>query len=80
MCDIVFITPNMDGDIAAEAMGTLQLMTILKQNGMECDVLPFFRIGDVAQFDQFLENAMQMIAERKPKIVSFLYALRCVSY
>lgn len=78
MCDVVFITPNMDGEMASEAMGTLQLASILKQNGISCDILQFFRIGDLNDFSSFVTNAMSMIEERKPKIVSFY--TRCDVY
>ena len=78
MCDVLFITPNMDGEIGSEAMGTLQLASILKPKGITCDILPFFMIGDVNQFDTFADNAMKMLEERKPKIVSFY--TRCDVY
>ena len=78
MFDVVFITPNMRGDIAEEVMGTLQLATILKKEGINCDILQFFRIGDLSDFGKFMDNAMKMLDERKPKVISFY--TRCDSY
>ena len=56
MCEVVFITPNMKGDIVEEAIGTLQLATILKNQGISCEILQFFRIGDVSDFDNFIKK------------------------
>ena len=78
MKEVIFITPNMDGAIGSEAMGTLQLATILKKEGVDCEILQFFKIGDLKRFDTFLDNAMKMIEERQPKIVSFY--TRCDVY
>lgn len=78
MCDVMFITPNMDGEIASEAMGTLSLASILKVNGITCDILPFFRIGNLDSFNEFTENVISIVAQAKPKIVSFY--TRCDVY
>ena len=78
MCDVVFITPNMKGNMSDEVLGTLQLSTILENKGISCEILQFFRIGDITRFDEFLENAIKMIGERRPKIVSFY--TRCDIY
>lgn len=78
MCDIIFITPNIIGDIRSEAMGTLQLATILKRKGIKCDILPFYEIGNLYNFEQFLDNALKIVEEKKPKIVSFY--TRCDVY
>lgn len=78
MCDVVFITPNMNGTIGSEAMGTLKLASILKENNISCEILPFFRIGNLSNFDTFIENAIKILEELKPKIVSFY--TRCDVY
>ena len=78
MQDVVFITPNMGGELAEEAIGTLQLATILSNHGINCEVLPFFLIGSVSDFEGFLSNAMSILADRQPKIVSFY--TRCDTY
>lgn len=78
MSDVVFITPNMTADTRAESIGTLQLATILMQAGISCEILQYFRIGDVTQFADFLDNAVRLIEEKKPKILSF-YS-RCDTY
>lgn len=78
MSDVVFITPNIRGYIADEFIGTLLLSSILKEKGISCEILPFFSIGDLTNFDEFLENAIKLIEERSPKIVSFY--TRCDAY
>lgn len=78
MCDVVFITPNMSGEPAEEVIGTLQLATILNQNQIDCEILQFFLFGDVSDFDSFQAKAIQLLDEKKPKIISFY--TRCDSY
>ena len=78
MCDVLFITPNMNGDIRSEAMGTLLLASILKENNISCKMLPFYQIGDLSNFELFLENVIKVVDEIKPKIVSFY--TRCDVY
>ena len=78
MVDVVFITPNINGELADESVGTLQLATILNDKGINCEILQFFRIGDLSAFDQFIENALQYIGDVNPKIVSFY--TRCDTY
>lgn len=78
MCDVVFITPNVTGKASGESIGTLQLATILEEKGVSCDILQYFRIGDMREFDTFLENCIRLIEEKNPKIVS-LYT-RCDVY
>lgn len=77
MCDVVFITPNMNGDIAEEVIGTLQLATILQEKGISCEILQFFRIGDLSDFATFVDNAMLMLEERNPKVISFYTRCDC---
>ncbi len=78
MYDIVFITPNMTGDISGEVLGTLLLATICKNHDLSCDILRYYTIGDVQDFEGFLDRAMEILAEKKPKIVSFY--TRCDTY
>lgn len=78
MCEVVFITPNMNGKIVGEAIGTLQLATILKNQGISCEILQFFRIGDLSDFQGFMDSAIDKVEEKSPKIVSFY--TRCDSY
>lgn len=71
MCDVLFITPNVNGGFVGESIGTLQLATILKNNGVQCKVLSFGNMGDIFQFDDFMEKAISKISSINPKIVSF---------
>ena len=78
MYDVIFVTPNMSGEGKDECNGTLQLATILKNQGVSCNIIQFFRIGDVKHFDDFLRNFENQIEEMSPKIVSFY--CRCDTY
>ena len=78
MCDVIFITPNVSGKMDNVSQGTLLMATVLKQNGVKCEILPFFKIGDLTDFSAFVENAMRIIEEKKPRIVSFY--TRCDVY
>lgn len=78
MAEVVFITPNTKGNIENESLGTLLLTTILRQNGIDAEILQFFRFGDPKAFSLFLETAVRMILEKKPRIVSFY--TRCDNY
>lgn len=78
MADILFITPNTQDSVLSESCGTLLLVTILRNKGLQADILPFFRIGDAMDFQSFLDNAAQIICREQPKIVSFY--TRCDNY
>lgn len=78
MYDVVFITPNMDGEIASEAMGTSLLASILKNNGISCGILPFFKIGNLDDFNLFQERTIELLSQMQPRIVSFY--TRCDVY
>lgn len=70
MCEVLFLTPNITKTFRNESLGTLQLATILKNHGVSCKVIPFGRIGNVFQFDSFVEAAIEKIDRLQPKIVS----------
>ncbi|MBE7065742.1 MAG: radical SAM protein [Ruminococcaceae bacterium] len=78
MADVVFITPNINGELADESVGTLLLATILSEKGIDCEILQFFRIGELSDFEGFTGNALKTIGEIRPKIVSFY--TRCDTY
>ena len=78
MCEVLFITPNMKGNIRSEAMGTLQLASILKEKKINCKIVPFYEIGDISNFSVFLENTLDIVEKLKPKIISFY--TRCDIY
>lgn len=72
MADILFVTPNMDGTVSSEHIGTLLLATILRNKGLDPTILQFFRFGDAHEdFPGFVENALNQICANKPKIISF---------
>lgn len=78
MSKVVFITPNIGGFAREEPVGTLLLATILRQSGIDTDILQFHHFGDVADFDGFINRAIDMILAKEPKIVSFY--TRCDTY
>lgn len=78
MAEVLFITPNIDGDLREEPIGTLLLGTILRQSGIEVDILQFYHFGELKDLDSFLDRAVTMTLEKAPKIVSFY--TRCDTY
>ena len=78
MCDVVFITPSLEMKLECESIGTLQLATILKRKGINCKILPFYGIGSINHFDDFLFNTIQILKKYNPRIVSFY--CRCDTY
>lgn len=78
MAQVVFITPNIKGRYSDASLGTLQLASILGRSGIDCEILPFFRCGDLTDLETFLEGAIHALREKKPKIVSFY--TRCDTY
>lgn len=78
MSKVVFITPNFGGFAREEPIGTLLLATILRQAGIEADILQFHHFGDVTDFDGFIDRGIQMILSKEPRIVSFY--TRCDTY
>ena len=54
MAQVVFITPNIEGRYSDASLGTLQLTSILGRSGIDCEILPFFRCGDLTDLEAFL--------------------------
>ncbi|MBQ4600413.1 MAG: radical SAM protein [Oscillospiraceae bacterium] len=79
MADVVFVTPNLAGNIQSEHIGTMLLATILRDHGITPVILQYFRFGDPGKdFQRFLDNALSQIQSHSPKIVSFY--TRCDTY
>lgn len=78
MSDVVFITPNFGKDLKEEPLGTLILLSILQEKGVDAEIIQMFRFGDINDFDNYLEHSAELILERNPKIVSFY--TRCDLY
>lgn len=77
MTDVLFITPTASKNAFDESLGTLILTTILREKGVQADILSFHRIGDTADFAAFLTSAQEKITAAKPKIVSFYTRCDC---
>ena len=78
MSDVLFITPNVHGNVRETPVGTLLLATILRNAGIDADILQFFQFDDSEKYDAFLTRALDMIGEKNAKIVSFY--TRCDTY
>lgn len=78
MHDVIFITPSMTEGMVEEPVGTMQLATILDSHGISCEILPMYEIGSLYDFETFMANAMVIIGQKRPKIVS-IYT-RCDTY
>jgi len=78
MADIIFVTPTFEENISQESVGTLLLASILRDNGLNVKIFPFFRFGDPNDFEVFLSNTTEAICNEQPKIVSFY--TRCDNY
>lgn len=78
MSDVIFITPNFGGLVREEPVGTLLLSTILRNAGIQSDILQFRHFGDANDFASFLACAADKISAKNPRIVSFY--TRCDTY
>ena len=77
MKEIVFVTPTDTKNILRESVGPLLLATILRGKGIESRILSLANLGDMEEFNAFLEEASAKISETKPKIVSFYTRSDC---
>lgn len=76
--NIVFITPNLEPGVGEESVGTLILANILRNQGLHVDVLSFHSFDYASGFEIFVRNAVTVVCEKKPCIVSFY--TRCDTY
>lgn len=77
MRNILFVTPAFEKRISEECIGTLLLATIARNNGYDSEILRFWQIGDLDNYEKFIENAIDIIIKKKVLIVSFY--MRCDS-
>ncbi len=77
MSDVLFITPNDKKGIINESVGTLLLSTILRNNGIDSEILQFYRVGQSETFDGFIDGITAEICNAAPKIVSFYTRCDC---
>ncbi len=77
MREVVFVTPTDVRNIFRESVGPLLLATILRSKGIESHILSFASFGDPTNFQDFMENAVCRICEKKPKILSFYTRTDC---
>lgn len=78
MHNVVFVTPNANGLVREEPVGTLLLATILQEAGIDAKILQFHHFGDARNFEAFMDCAVNSILSHEPKVVSFY--TRCDSY
>lgn len=77
MLEVLFITPTATTNVLKESLGPLLLSTILREQGVCTEILSFARIGDIRKYENFLENAVTMITEKNPRILSFYTRCDC---
>lgn len=75
MCQILFVMPSFEAYFYNECIGQLLLTTILKKEGVDVDILRFWQVGELDDYERFLNKCINFIMEKKPKILS-LY-MRC---
>lgn len=78
MADVLFVTPNVEGKLYEEPLGTLLLGTILRSSGISVDILQFYHFGELKDFTSFMDRAVKLVLEKNPRIVSFY--TRCDTY
>lgn len=77
MIDVLFITPTTSPNVLKESVGTMILATLLREQGIGVEILPFGRFGNLCCFEEFVQQGTAMILERKPKILSFYTRCDC---
>ena len=77
MLDVLFITPTATTYVLKESLGPMLLSTILRQNGVNTEILSFARIGDPKKYEDFFEKAVSAITEKNPRILSFYTRCDC---
>ncbi len=75
MCQILFVVPSFEKWFYNECIGTLLLATILKEKGVDAELLRFWQVEELDDYDAFLNKMVDAIIKKKPRIVS-LY-MRC---
>ena len=78
MTDVLFVTPNFNRTPLDESNGTALLATILQQNGIQAEIMPFAIFGDPHCFESFLQSAIEKICSAGAKVISFY--TRCDTY
>lgn len=78
MSDVLFITPTFELGFRQESVGTLLLATILRNNGIDANVLPLRECGAPDSFEEFLNRVVDRVIRDGATIVSFY--TRCDSY
>ncbi len=71
MSSVLFVVPVFKEIIRQECSGTLLLATILKEKGIDVDIYRYYESDPDADFNTFLNNSVNNILARNPKIVSF---------
>ena len=77
MIDVLFITPTTSPNVLKESVGTMILATILREQGIGVEILPFGRFGNLCCFEELVAQGTAMILEKKPRILSFYTRCDC---
>ena len=77
MIDVLFITSTTSPNVLKESVGTMILATILREQGIGVEILPFGRFGNLCCFEELVAQGTAMILEKKPRILSFYTRCDC---
>lgn len=77
MSKVLFVVPVFKETLRQECRGTLLLATILKEKGIDVDILRFFEFAPQSDFNTFVDNAVTGILAKDPRIVSFYCRSDC---
>ncbi len=77
MCDVLFVVPSRAPDIKECFYGTMLLTTILRNNGINADIYNFYEADKSKGFDRFVDETVENILGRNPKILSFYCRCDC---
>ncbi len=77
MSDVLFVVPSKAPSVYQECSGTLLLATILRENAIDTDVYRFYEADAGKGFNSFVEETVENICAKNPRIVSFYCRCDC---
>lgn len=77
MSDVLFVVPSKAPILYQECSGTLLLATILRNSGIDTDIYRFYEADASKGFNSFVEETVENIYAKNPRIVSFYCRCDC---
>ncbi len=77
MCDVLFVVPSKSPSVFQECSGSLLLTTILRENGINAEIYRFYEADITKGFNAFVDETVENICRRNPRIVSFYCRCDC---